>query len=160
MVRPLLACLLLCTTSLFSQTEEAFHIKVQKNEFRLSVYKGDSLVKRYEIATGRNSGNKQRRGDYRTPEGSFAVVQIQSSSAWTHDFHDGKGEVRGAYGPWFIRLGSGKTEMPWRGIGIHGTHDPSSIGASITEGCIRMRNEELVELKKIVRLGTPVTITP
>ena len=51
--------------------------------------------------------------------------------------------IKGAYGPWFIRLATG-----WKGIGIHGTHDPDSRGSMATEGCIRMSNEEVQELRR------------
>ena len=82
------------------------------------------------------------------------MLQIQNASYWTHDFRDGKGEIKGAYGPWFIRL-----KTPWRGIGIHGTHDPRSIGKNATEGCIRLRNEELKDLKeKYIKLSMVVVI--
>ena len=58
----------------------------------------------YPIACGRALGNKEKPGDMKTPEGLFSVQQIQDASAWTHDFGDGKGEIRGAYGSHFIRL--------------------------------------------------------
>jgi lipoprotein-anchoring transpeptidase ErfK/SrfK len=44
------------------------------------------------------------------------------------------------------------------GYGIHGTVDPDKIGQQVTSGCIRMRNEEVEELYKIVPRGTPVTV--
>ncbi len=44
------------------------------------------------------------------------------------------------------------------GYGIHGTNDPSSIGQSVSHGCIRMRNEEIERLFEMVELGTPVFI--
>ena len=51
--------------------------------------------------------------------------------------------IKGAYSPWFIRLDTG-----WKGIGIHGTHDPDSRGSMATEGCIRMSNEKIQELRR------------
>jgi len=44
------------------------------------------------------------------------------------------------------------------GYGIHGTNDPSSIGRSVSHGCVRMRNEEIERLFDMVELGTPVFI--
>lgn len=70
-------------------------------------------------------------------------------------FRRRQGEIRGAYGSHFIRL---KTPGH-RGIGIHGTHDPASIGTRATEGCIRLNNGDLLELvKKYVYVGMPVVI--
>ncbi|MBR1487120.1 MAG: L,D-transpeptidase, partial [Synergistaceae bacterium] len=31
---------------------------------------------------------------------------------------------------------------------IHGTHDPNSIGTNVTEGCIRLNNADIAELKE------------
>jgi lipoprotein-anchoring transpeptidase ErfK/SrfK len=90
----------------------------------------------------------------RTPEGVFPIVQIQNASGWTHDFHDGRGQTKGAYGPYFIRLGT----PGWSGIGIHGTHAPGSIGTDVTEGCIRLNNNDIAELRAMVKVGDKVVI--
>ena len=64
--------------------------------------------------------------------------------------------IKNAYGPWFIRL-----KTPWSGIGIHRTHDPASIGSNATEGCIRLRNENLHTLKENhIKRGMTVWILP
>lgn len=90
----------------------------------------------------------------KTPEGTFTIRSIEDSQKWGHDFKDGKGYIRGAYGPWFMRLSYGS------GIGIHGTHDPLSMGKRATEGCIRLRNEDLRKLREMVKVGTKVHILP
>lgn len=41
---------------------------------------------------------------------------------------------------------------------IHGTNNPASIGHAVSSGCIRMLNEEVVELYKKVRVGTRVIV--
>lgn len=51
----------------------------------------------------------------------------------------------------------------WMGLsrphyGIHGTNDPSSIGREVSHGCIRMFNQDVVQLAGIVPIGTRVTI--
>lgn len=43
-------------------------------------------------------------------------------------------------------------------IAIHGTNVPSSIGRSISNGCVRMDNDTLLRLVEIAPLGTPVDI--
>lgn len=129
-------------------------IKIRKHEHKLYVMKDSEVIKAYGIAVGKNPGQKERAGDCRTPEGNFTVQQIQNAGSWTHDFKDGKGVIMGAYGPWFIRLKTG-----WNGIGIHGTHDPGSIGTDVTEGCIRLQNKDVEELKKqYIKVGLPVVI--
>lgn len=43
-------------------------------------------------------------------------------------------------------------------IRIHGTIEPNSIGHSVSNGCIRMVNEHVMDLYARVSLGTPVTV--
>mgnify|MGYP001251208496 CR=1 FL=1 len=136
--------------------EPEIQVIIRKSNYTLTVFRGDSALRVFRVAVGKNPGDKQRRGDWRTPEGTFSISQIQRSTHWVHDFGDGKGEIRGAYGPWFIRLQTGQ----WTGIGIHGTHDPTSLGTMVTEGCVRLRNEDLEELRTMVAIGTRVTILP
>ena len=132
-------------------------IVIDKQALTLTFYDADSAaVKTYRIACAVNYGPKTRKGDHKTPEGTFKINQLLNAKGLSHDFHDGKGPVRGAYGPWFLRL-----DVPgFIDIGIHGTHLPESIGTRATEGCIRMTNEDILDLKSRVKVGTPVTILP
>lgn len=139
-----------------SKPQDAKFIVISKETMTLTVYGPNvNKIAEFPVAIGKNPGNKRKKGDMKTPEGSFEVQQIQDASHWTHDFRDGKGDIKGAYGSHFIRL----LTPPHTGIGIHGTHDPSSIGTRATEGCIRLRNEDLLKLVGMVRVGMPVTIT-
>jgi lipoprotein-anchoring transpeptidase ErfK/SrfK len=135
---------------------EARIIVVSKQDMRLRVYdyKGTRLMD-YGIACGKNFGQKHKVGDMKTPEGMFFVQSIEDAAERTHDFGDGRGEIQGAYGPYFIRLDTPGN----KGIGIHGTHDPLSIGTRATEGCIRLNNNDLVELVNVVRPGMMVLVT-
>ncbi len=45
------------------------------------------------------------------------------------------------------------------GIAIHGNNDEPSIGELASSGCIRMRNNEIIELDKYVKLHLPVIIS-
>ena len=134
-------------------SSENYNIEINKKAFTLYLKQADQIVKTYNIAIGKNPGQKQKAGDMTTPTGDFYVDEIVDASEWTHDFKDGKGEIAGAYGPWFISLATG-----WDGIGIHGTHDPTSIGTKVSEGCIRLHNSDLRELKGYVRENMRVVI--
>jgi len=51
----------------------------------------------------------------------------------------------------------------WMGLskphyGIHGTNNPQSIGGLVSKGCIRMYNQDVLELSKFVQISTIVTI--
>lgn len=48
--------------------------------------------------------------------------------------------------------------VPWGQFGIHGTVYQSSLGWASSHGCIRMNNDEVAELFKIIPIGTKVTI--
>ncbi|MDP9136560.1 MAG: L,D-transpeptidase [Pseudomonadota bacterium] len=43
-------------------------------------------------------------------------------------------------------------------IRIHGTNDPKSIGRSVSSGCIRMRNEDVIDLYSRVAIGAKVVV--
>ena len=167
-----------------ASADEQHLIRIHKQSYRLELFEDGKAqpLKEYSIAVAKNPGNKQKTGDNRTPtswgsaavipakylgagvgvasaEVPFVVEEICDASFWTHDFGDGKGEIAGAYGPWFISLDTG-----WIGIGIHGTHDPASIGTMASEGCIRMHNQDVAELKNLIYgpakgVGTRVVIT-
>lgn len=144
--------------SVFLEDVDAFpFIVVNKTDLTLHLINQEgNTIRGYKISCAENYGNKERRGDHKTPEGFFKINQILNSSALSHDFGDGKGEIAGAYGPWFLRL-----DVPgFNDIGIHGTHLPSSIGGRNTEGCVRMNNEDITELKSYSFLGMNVIILP
>ena len=153
-----------------ASADEQHLIRIHKQSYRLELFEDGKAqpLKEYSIAVAKNPGDKQKTGDNRTPtswgsaavipakylgagvgvasaEVPFVVEEICDASFWTHDFGDGKGEIAGAYGPWFISLDTG-----WIGIGIHGTHDPASIGTMASEGCIRMHNQDVAELKNLI----------
>lgn len=130
-------------------------VSKQEMKLRLIDYKGKKLFET-DIACGLNYGNKRERGDWKTPEGVFSIADIQNAKDWAHDFGDGKGKITGAYGSYFIRLA-----VPGhKGIGIHGTHDSLSIRTRVTEGCIRLRNEDLEKLVTMIEVPMTVIITP
>jgi hypothetical protein len=45
-----------------------------------------------------------------------------------------------------------------RGFGIHGTNEPRTIGKSASHGCIRMRNRDVQDLFRRVRVGDAVEL--
>jgi hypothetical protein len=140
------------------KVEHSAFIVINKADMSLSLYnyKGE-LLQKAGVATGKNAGTKATVGDNKTPEGTFTIASVEDASGWSHDFKDDSlGTIKGAYGPWFIRL-----NVPGqKGIGIHGTHDENSIGGRASEGCIRMRNADLQQLVAKIKIATVVVITP
>ena len=51
------------------------------------------------------------------------------------------------------------TDWPGGGVvGIHGTSEPDLIPGRVSHGCIRMRNEDILRLSRLMPVGTPLTI--
>lgn len=142
---------------------DKYYIAVSKQDFTLFLCRNDSVLQSYPIAIGKNPGDKEKVGDWRTPEGNFRIQSIEPSGEWVYNF--GNGYVK-AYGPWFIRLETGSSQTfsgnKWTGIGIHGTHDESSIKTRASRGCLRMHNDDLIELveflNKLPDIHLPVFI--
>ena len=52
------------------------------------------------------------------------------------------------------------TDWPQDGvIGIHGTNEPGLLPGHVSHGCVRMRNEDILRLAKLLPIGTPLTIS-
>lgn len=52
------------------------------------------------------------------------------------------------------------TDWPGGGIvGVHGTSLPELIPGQISHGCVRMRNEDILALDRLIDVGTPITVT-
>jgi lipoprotein-anchoring transpeptidase ErfK/SrfK len=54
-----------------------------------------------------------------------------------------------------LYLFQGKTDTLYR---IHGTNQPEKIGQAVSSGCIRMTNEDVIDLYDRVKLGATVTV--
>jgi lipoprotein-anchoring transpeptidase ErfK/SrfK len=54
----------------------------------------------------------------------------------------------------------GEAALTLRGgeYAIHGTNRPESVGGFVSYGCIRMYNHDIVELYRLVDIGTPVIV--
>lgn len=145
---------------------DSLYIVVSKNKRTLFVMEerllGSSVVAAYPVCLGARTGNKTRVGDLKTPEtkdGSpFIISRIEDASEWKHDFGDGRGKIP-AYGNWFLRL---EGDYAGYGIGIHGsTGNRYSVPGRGSEGCIRLRDEDIVHLKEnYAFVGMKVFIEP
>lgn len=49
---------------------------------------------------------------------------------------------------------------PFYGIGIHGTNAPSSVPGRRSHGCMRMHNEDIVRVRRMVDKDSRVTVLP
>ncbi len=127
-------------------------IKVSKKLHKLYLYDGDSLFKVYNIGIGKQD---------RTPVGKFKVTARIKEPDW----YAPNGKIF-AYGTkenvlgtrWIALKPTEESNKNLKGYGIHGTWDRESIGKARSNGCIRMLNEQVEELFRIIPLATPVEI--
>ncbi len=111
----------------------------------LELYSGNELVKTYPVAIGKFSTP--------TPVGSFSIYNKEVDPGW----YPPKGGPVVPSGP-DNPLGYRWMEfLPM--YGIHGTNAPWAIGEVVSNGCVRMQEEDVEELFEIIPYGTPVTIT-
>ncbi|MEW6642094.1 MAG: L,D-transpeptidase [Pseudomonadota bacterium] len=95
------------------------------------------------------------------------VAKVGSMAEWPA-WHPTKSEIERLGVPTFVAPGpdnpmgsramylySGGKDTLFR---IHGTNQPEYIGASISSGCIRMTNEDVIDLYNRVKLGTVVVV--
>jgi hypothetical protein len=84
-----------------------------------------------------------------TPAGDFWVRELMRGG-------------NGAYGPWAFGTSAYSNIREWRGapvVGIHGTNEPGLIPGAPSHGCVRVRNDKISQLAKLMPIGTPVKIS-
>lgn len=157
-------------------------IVIDKSSQQLLVKKGDQTIKRYRAATGRGGqGSKRRVGDKKTPVGVYRIVKFKDNSQF-HFFMqlDYPNELDAWYGYKNEVIGAGEfrtitaafknNDVPPQDtalggyIGIHGIGEESDEKLSIhedqdwTAGCIALTNDQIMDLRQYVSIGTRVII--
>lgn len=126
-------------------------VEVGKTDLVLTVYADDRILKRYPVGLG--AGDK-------TPEGDFEVTQRIPQPPW-YPPHAPQGIPYGhpdnVLGDYWLKI-EGAPE--YQGYGIHGTTQPETIGQRVSNGCVRMRNEDVREVFAFCPLHTPVRLRP
>ena len=126
-----------------SSTDVAIDIYLDERELDLS--RAGEVVATYAVAVGTP--------ETPTPLGTFYIT----------DPLDFTTNPTGVYGSWALGI-SGFSEVldEFYGgppqVAIHGTNEPELVGQAVSNGCIRMANEDATELASQVGLGTPVII--
>ena len=121
-----------------------FSIMIDKSQNVLVLKKDGEPFKTYTVATGKEGC---------TPVGIFKIVDKMVSPPWTSP----KGVIIQPGSPDY-ELGERWMGLSAKGFGIHGTKDESSIGKYVTAGCVRMHNDDVMELYDIITVGTEVEI--
>lgn len=130
----------------------------------------------YPVSTAAN-GTGNRRDSFRTPLGRHRILRKIGDGEPMYTAFIGRRPIgiyspgaEDAYRDWILtrilwldgletgRNRRGKVDTRSRYIYIHGTHDEDSIGKPVSHGCIRMRNEDVLELFSHCREGEHVLI--
>lgn len=109
-----------------------YRIIIDLSDRRLYLLDENTVVRSYLVGIGRMVTQ--------TPIGEYLIVNKEPNP-------------EGPYGAYWMGLSKPH-------YGIHGTNRPSSIGKLVSHGCIRMYNDDVVQLANLVPLQTQVTIRP
>jgi lipoprotein-anchoring transpeptidase ErfK/SrfK len=126
-------------------------IVVDRAGHTLKLYDGKRLVRTLPVAVGQ--------AIYPTPSGIFSIKDKQLNPWWYPPTYDAwaKGLKPVPPGPG-NPLGTRWMGLTAPGVGIHGTDADTSIGYSLSHGCIRMHVPDAEWLFERVHVGTPVVI--
>jgi len=128
-------------------------IVVKTNERRLYFILDGSQAIRYPIGVGRAgkawSGSAYINGKYIRP-GWSPPLEIKRDKPSLPDLIPG-GSPRNPMGAAALTLSEGE-------YAIHRTNNPASIGGFVSYGCIRMYNQDIMDLYGRVSLGTKVVV--
>ena len=139
----------------------ADRIVVHKADRRLDLMRGYSVLRSYHIALGLNPiGQKERSGDFRTPEGTYFLARRNARS----DFFL---SVQVSYPNDADLARARRKHWPSGGsIMIHGLpntlkHPPQYYEShDWTDGCIAVTNADMVEIWLLTPDNTPIDIRP
>lgn len=127
------------------QASEGAQIIVNLPSRTLDYYEQDQLVRQFPVAIGAASTP--------TPLGDYCIEEKEVNPIWyppDMPYHILSGPENPLGYRWLGFSGN---------YGIHGTNQPESIGASISNGCIRMHESDVESLFELVDYATPVHVT-
>lgn len=143
-----IAFILLLTLPMSASVRKQREIVINLPAFTLYLYENDELIRSYPIGIGRT-----------------VKPSLLGETEIINNVHDPT-----YYPPdWYLRglvpippgpenpVGTRWLGLGFKGYGIHGTNQPWTIGTAASAGCIRLFNEDVEELSRLVGIGTRVT---
>jgi len=121
-----------------------YRIEVEVSAHKLTVWKGNDVFLEDTVAVGASATP--------TALGSFYTTGLFDTAA-TQPVYGPFAYPLSGYSDVLYSFGGGEGQM-----GIHGTNDPSSLGRSVSNGCIRMSNKGITKLAETLPVGVPVEI--
>lgn len=124
------------------------YLIVNKQTNQLAFIADGEIKNLYDVATGYTSEL--------TPEGEFTIVVKAINPYYRKKNIEGGSQDNPLGTRW---MGFDAEDTDGRIYGLHGNNNPNSIGHYVTQGCVRMRNEEIEQLFKEIPIGTKINIT-
>jgi lipoprotein-anchoring transpeptidase ErfK/SrfK len=164
----LLFLIFIINTSFFCTSgpaSDAYYIIIKKHAYALMVYDSKGWLATYPVVFGnKDLKDKMVQGDRETPEGNFRIISKRVHEKWCRmmmlDFPNAesiqKFNMRKQKGiiPPDARIGGD--------VGIHGTWPREDFAIDLydnwTQGCISMKNADVIELYNMIPVGTRVSI--
>ncbi len=130
---------------------------LQQDRRTLRLYEDGEAVREWPVAVGRPSAP--------TPTGEFTIGATRVEPTWTNPDPDGWGaDLPEVVGPGPDNP-LGARALNWNRDGrdtlirFHGTNEPASIGQAASQGCVRMHDDDVIELYDRVSTGTTIVST-
>jgi lipoprotein-anchoring transpeptidase ErfK/SrfK len=128
-----------------SLTRTPYRVELRLAERELRVYRGTKRIVSTQVATGRD--------ETPTPPGLFFVtdvVKVGPKTPWYGPYALGLS----GYSPVLTDFAGGDGQ-----IALHGTNRADQVGDAVSHGCVRLPNDVVTRLAKLLPLGTPVNVT-
>ena len=127
----------------FDLKERGYKMYISKSEFQMDLYIADIFARRYDVGIGEDITP--------TPAGTTHITAREREPQWTdpktnrvYDF----GHPDHIIGPVWLAF---DPKIGRNGLGIHGyTGSGNAVGTRESNGCVRMRNDEVRELYNIL----------
>ncbi|WP_096153508.1 MULTISPECIES: L,D-transpeptidase [Bacillus] len=123
------------------------YIIVNKQTNELAFIYEEEIKEIHFVATGKS--------EELTPEGEFNII-VKAKDPYYRRTDIKGGDPKNPLGTRWIGFDAEETDG--RTYGVHGTNSPDSIGNYVTQGCIRLNNENVENLYGKVPIGTKIWI--
>ncbi|MHC4543841.1 MAG: L,D-transpeptidase family protein [Planctomycetota bacterium] len=125
-----------------------FHAKVYRSTFTVDVYLQNTFVRSFRVGLGQE-GKETPTGLWSVKPGGKLIKPPWSDPETGILLHHGDQDY--ALGSRWIALDGLQGNAKGRtGFGIHGTHEPETIGTKSSKGCIRLHNGDVIKLYNLL----------